>query len=214
MKPLVAFFSATGNTEYVAKTISELLNCDLYEIVADPLYTKDDLDWNEKRSRSSKEMNDPHCRPSIAYPLENAAEYDTIYLGFPIWWDVAPRIINTFLESYDFSGASIIPFATSGGSTLEKALPSLRRSAKGANIHDGSMLNNASKASIAAWLNDLNLTYLPSNTKFETMTDEEKKKELFRRQKETLDTFLENGAISKEDYEKSLSYLKEKMGMN
>lgn len=213
MKPLVAYFSATGNTEAVAKTIAELLNCDSFEIVADPLYTKDDLNWNNEKSRSSIEMKDESSRPAVKELIDDIGQYNTLFLGFPIWWYVAPRIIQTFLETYDLSGMTIIPFATSGGSGLGKTIDILKKSAMEASFHEGKMLNNCSKAMIASWLNELMLTYKPGNTKFETMTDEEKKQDLFLRQQAILENFLEKKAISKEDYERSLKQLKEKMGM-
>lgn len=213
MKALVAYFSATGTTEAVAKTIASLLECDIYEIVPDPLYTKDDLNWNNTKSRSSVEMKEENSRPAIKSPAVNIEQYDRIFLGFPIWWYIAPRIINTFLESYDLSDITIIPFATSGGSGMGQTVDHLRPSALEARFTEGRMLNNTSTAAIAAWLNDLSLTYLPSNTKFESMNDHEKKTDLFNRQKKTLDTFLARKAITQEDYEKSLSQLKEKMGM-
>ena len=212
MKTLVAYFSATGTTEYPANIIAELLKSDIFEIVPAELYTADDLNWNNQKSRSSVEMKEG-IRPALDHNLISIAEYDLIFLGFPIWWYTAPTIINAFLESYDFSDKTIIPFATSGGTGIEKAAKDLKKSAPEADIKTGKLLNNTSKASIARWLSEIHLAYLPSNTKFETMSDDEKKHDLFFRQKATLDTFLERKAISKEDYDKSLSQLKEKMGI-
>ena len=127
-KKLVAYFSASGVTEKMAKTLAEVTGADLFEIQPVVPYTTADLDWMNKKSRSSVEMNDPTFRPAIAGKLEGMDQYDLVFVGFPIWWYVAPTIINTFLESYDFSGKTIVPFATSGGSgmgnTNEKLAPS------------------------------------------------------------------------------------------
>lgn len=127
-KCLVVYFSASGVTKRVAEKLANVVEGDIYEIVPEKPYTTTDLDWMNKNSRSSIEMKDHFSRPAISCKLNNMAEYDVIYLGFPIWWYVAPTIINTFLESYDFSNKTIIPFATSGGSemgnTIEKLKPS------------------------------------------------------------------------------------------
>ena len=121
-KILVAYFSASGVTERAAKEIAKEVNGDLFEIRPREPYTEADLDWIDKGSRSTKEMNDPDCRPEIAKTVENIEQYDIVFLGFPVWWYVEPRIVDTFLESYDFSGKAIIPFATSGGSGISRAL--------------------------------------------------------------------------------------------
>lgn len=115
-KALVAYFSASGVTARLAQNLALAVDGDLYEIKPKVPYTSADLNWNDKNSRSSREMEDKSSRPEIAGKLENMDEYDTIFVGFPIWWYIAPTIINTFLESYDFSGKTVIPFATSGGS--------------------------------------------------------------------------------------------------
>lgn len=115
-KTLVAYFSCTGNTRQLAKTLSDVVDGDLYEITPATPYTDVDLDWTNEMSRSSVEMKDKSSRPAISGKLENMKDYEVIFVGFPIWWYVAPTIINTFLESYDFSGKTIIPFCTSGGS--------------------------------------------------------------------------------------------------
>lgn len=117
-KTLVAFFSVSGVTKKVAEKISIAAEADLYEIKPEDAYTKEDLNWNNKNSRSSIEMNDPNSRPSIADKVDNFEEYDVIFVGFPIWWYIAPTIINTFIESYDFSGKTVVTFCTSGGSGL------------------------------------------------------------------------------------------------
>ena len=115
-KILVAYFSASGETRHLAKTLSKAIEADLYEIEADPAYSTADLDWTNKRSRSSLEHADPGIRPRIAKPLDDMDAYDAVLVGYPIWWGDAPNIIRTFLESYDFSGKTVVTFATSGGS--------------------------------------------------------------------------------------------------
>jgi len=117
-KTLVTYFSVSGVTKKVAEKISIAAGADLYEIKPEDPYTKEDLNWNNKNSRSSIEMNDPNSRPSIADKVDNFEEYDVIFVGFPIWWYIAPTIINTFIESYDFSGKTVVTFCTSGGSGL------------------------------------------------------------------------------------------------
>ena len=120
MKKIVAYFSASGVTKAVAEALAEAAQADIFEIKPKTLYTKADLDWRNEKSRSSVEMKDPASRPQIAGMVENMEEYDVVYVGFPIWWYKAPTIINTFLESYDFSIKTIVPFATSGSSGLGK----------------------------------------------------------------------------------------------
>ena len=117
-KVLVAYFSATGTTEAVAKTLAQAAKADLYEITPEKPYTTADLDWTNKSSRSTVEMKDKTSRPSIKGKCEKMAQYDIVFVGYPIWWGVAPTIVNTFLESYDFSGKTIVPFCTSGGSGI------------------------------------------------------------------------------------------------
>ncbi len=137
MKTLVACFSASGVTARLAKTLADALSADLFEIKPKVPYTKADLDWMNKKSRTTLEMNDPKSRPEIAGIPENIAEYDRIFLGFPIWWYVAPTIINTFLESCDLSGKTIIPFATSGGSAMGATNERLAPSCPGAKLLPG-----------------------------------------------------------------------------
>ncbi len=127
-KNLVAYFSASGTTANVARNMAAASGADLYEIVPAQPYTSDDLNWMNKKSRSSVEMNDPGSRPELQNHGANIDQYDTIFVGFPIWWYVAPTIINTFLEAYDFSGKKIVLFATSGGSGFGKAVQSLQKS--------------------------------------------------------------------------------------
>lgn len=143
-KTLVAYFSASGTTMDVASRLARMTDSDLFAIVpADP-YTSADLDWRDKQSRSTLEASDPSCRPVITSQIEDIEDYDTIFLGFPIWWYVAPAIINTFLESYDLTGKTVVLFATSGGSGMGKTASILRASAPGAKIVDGGVLNNVS----------------------------------------------------------------------
>ncbi|MBE6115245.1 MAG: flavodoxin [Erysipelotrichaceae bacterium] len=119
-KVLVAYFSASGVTAKVASELAETNNADLFEIRPEVLYTAADLDWRDKQSRSTVEMADPNCRPAICGCVENMNEYDTVFVGFPIWWGREPSVVDTFLEQYDFSGKRIIPFCTSGGSGIGK----------------------------------------------------------------------------------------------
>lgn len=140
-KTLVAYFSASGKTEKVAKNLAEAVGADMYEIKPEIPYTKADLNWMDKKSRSSVEMKDKRFRPAIVDKDANVAEYDIVFVGFPIWWYVAPTIINTFLESYDFSGKRIILFATSGGSGFGNTVAELKASAPGAEIVEGKLLN-------------------------------------------------------------------------
>lgn len=125
-RKLVVYFSATGVTKRVAETLAEAIGADLFEIRPEIPYTADDLDWTDQNSRSTREMRDPESRPAIAVRAENMQAYGVVFLGFPIWWYKAPAIVNTFLESYDFSGKTVIPFATSGGSGMGKTEQFLR----------------------------------------------------------------------------------------
>ncbi|MBR3160619.1 MAG: flavodoxin [Atopobiaceae bacterium] len=154
-KTLVAYFSASGTTAKVAKDLATAMSADLFEIAAAQPYTRADLNWNDKGSRSSIEMNDESCRPAIAGTVDDVEAYDTVFVGFPVWWYVEPRIIDTFLEAYDFSGKTIVPFATSGGSGLGRAPKRMRALAPGATVLPGGTLNgHPSKAKLAAWAED------------------------------------------------------------
>ena len=153
-RKLVAYFSASGVTAKVAENLSDALGADLFEIVPKVRYTKADLDWRDKTSRSTIEMNDPSSRPVIEALRDNVADYDTIYVGFPIWWYVAPTIINTFLESYDLAGKTIIPFATSGGSDMGKTNEKLEPSCPGATLKPGKVFSmNTTRQELADWAN-------------------------------------------------------------
>lgn len=154
-KKLVAYFSASGITRKVAEMIAEAADCDIYEITPKVAYTKADLNWMDKKSRSSVEMNDKKIRPELADNTIDISGYDEIILGFPIWWYVAPTIINTFLEAYDFAGKKIVLFATSGGSGFGNTVKELQPSAPNAQIVEGRLLNRASKAEITDWVNTL-----------------------------------------------------------
>ena len=155
-KMLVAYFSASGVTAKAAWKLSEAAGADLYEIKPEVPYSRADLDWTNKKSRSSVEMNDPASRPAIEGKMEDMEQYDVIFVGFPIWWYVAPTIINTFLESYDFSGKTIVPFATSGGSGLGKTNERLAPSCPGATLLKGKMLNGSlSQEELKAWAQSL-----------------------------------------------------------
>ena len=149
---LVAYFSVTGITASVAKTLSEITNADMHEIIPAVPYTADDLNWTNKNSRSSIEMSDLSSRPEIANRVENMDQYDVIFLGFPIWWYVAPTIINTFLESYNLSGKTVILFATSGGSGFGRTLEKLEDSCSGAILKEGRVFNGTlDKEELAQW---------------------------------------------------------------
>ncbi len=155
-KTLVAYFSASGTTAKVAKNLAEAVGADLYEIKPAEPYTQADLNWMDKKSRSSVEMNDKSSRPALADKDADISSYDQILLGFPIWWYVAPTIINSFLESYDFSGKKIVLFATSGGSGFGKAVDGLKGSAADVVITEGKILNgNPSPDELKAWVNTL-----------------------------------------------------------
>ncbi|MGN0431005.1 MAG: flavodoxin [Lachnospiraceae bacterium] len=147
-KKLVAYFSAGGTTRKVAEMIAETAEADLYEIVPKQPYSKADLNWMDKKSRSSVEMSDKKYRPEITDTDANIDRYDEVILGFPIWWYVAPTIINTFLESYDFSGKKIVLFATSGGSGFGNTVRELQPSAPNAVIEEGKVFNRTTKQEI------------------------------------------------------------------
>ena len=158
MNALVAYFSVSGNTAKAAKALAKAAGADLYEIKPAVPYTGADLNWMDKGSRSSVEMSDKHSRPALADTDAPIAGHDVIFLGFPIWWYVAPTIVNTFLESYDFTGKTIILFATSGGSGLGKSAVSLRASVPGARIVDGRLLNGRLNADeLKTWVSGLKL---------------------------------------------------------
>ena len=157
-KTLVAYFSASGVTKKLAQTLADAIGADLFAIEPKVRYTKADLNWMDKQSRSTIEMQNPASRPEIAEKLPSMADYDVVFLGFPIWWYVAPTIINTFLESYDFSGKTIALFATSGGSPMGRTLEILRPLCN-ASVKwlPAKMLNGATDSDLNAWLKSLKL---------------------------------------------------------
>lgn len=156
MKTLVTYFSATGTTKSAAEFIANTINADIFEIQPKVPYTAADLDWRNSESRSSKEMSDKSYRPEIVGTCENIRDYDTILVGFPIWWYIAPTIINTFLESCDLNGKTVVLFATSGGSNFGKTVENLKNSCIGCKITEGKLLNgNLNKEEILNWVNKI-----------------------------------------------------------
>ncbi len=154
-KILTAYFSASGITAKAAKEIARITNSDLFEIRPQIPYTKADLNWTDEKSRSTSEMQNPASRPEIADKVTDMETYDIVFIGFPIWWYVAPTIINTFLESYDFSGKTIIPFATSGGSEMGKTNEKLAVSCPKATLLDGKAVNRMTKQELKDWINQM-----------------------------------------------------------
>ena len=154
-KTLVAYFSATGTTMEAATKLAKVANADLHEIVPEVPYTPADLNWRDKSSRSSVEMADKSSRPAIANKVENMEQYDTVFVGYPIWWYIAPTIINTFLEQYDLTGKTIVPFFTSGGSGAGETMKYLKPSAPGANWVDPKNLNYMGEAEMKSWIDSL-----------------------------------------------------------
>lgn len=156
-KILVAYFSCTGHTKAAAMDVAEILNADTFEIVPAQAYTPDDLDYNVENCRANVEQKDLKARPAIKNKIENFAQYKTIVIAYPIWWHEEPRIIDTFVESYDFAGKVIVPVCTSGGSEIEASVKNLRDLCKGADVKDGKRLGIISKDEVKAWLDSLKL---------------------------------------------------------
>ncbi len=157
-RKLVAYFSVSGTTAQVAEKLAEAIGADIFTIEPEVPYTEADLNWMDKKARSTVEMNNPNSRPAIAAKRDNMAEYDVIFVGFPIWWYVAPTIINTFLESYDLSGKVIVPFATSGGSSMGQTNARLAPSCKGAKLLEGKVFKrSAGHKELALWVENLNI---------------------------------------------------------
>ncbi len=151
-KALVAFFSASGVTKKLSEKLANAIGADLFEIVPEQLYTDADLNWRDKQSRSSVEMNDRSCRPAITSKIDDMSGYDVVFVGFPVWWYREPSIIDTFAESYDFSGKTIVPFATSGGSDIGDSGKNIAELTKGARVDVGRKFSaNASEADLKAW---------------------------------------------------------------
>ena len=151
-KTLVAYFSVSGTTAKVAKKMAEAIGADLFEIKPETPYTGADLNWQNKNSRSSVEMNDRSSRPAIAVKVADMPQYDVVFVGFPVWWYREPSIIDTFMESYDFAGKTVIPFATSGGSGLGDSAANMQKLAKGAKVVNGKRFSgSASAEELKAW---------------------------------------------------------------
>ena len=151
-RKLVAYFSASGTTAKVAETLADAIGADIFELTPAVPYTTEDLNWRDTNARSTVETKNPASRPAIARKRSNMDEYDTIFLGFPIWWYVAPTIVNTFLESYDLAGKTIVPFATSGGSDMGRTNERLRPSCPGATLQKGCVFQGTiSRAELAKW---------------------------------------------------------------
>ena len=151
-KTLVAYFSASGTTAKVAKKMAEAIDADLFEIKPETPYTGADLNWQNKNSRSSVEMNDRSSRPAVAVKVADMPQYDVVFVGFPVWWYREPSIIDTFMESYDFAGKTVIPFATSGGSGLGDSAANIQKLAKGAKVVNGKRFSgSASAEELKAW---------------------------------------------------------------
>ncbi|MCR5631972.1 MAG: NAD(P)H-dependent oxidoreductase [Eubacterium sp.] len=152
---LVAYFSASGVTAGVAKRLADAAGADLYEIAPEQVYTKADLNWMDKESRSSVEMNDRSARPAIATKVENMNQYDTVFVGFPVWWYREPSIIDTFMEAYDFSGKKVVPFCTSGSSGIGDTYKNLQELAPGATVVEGKRLaKGVSESDLSAWVKE------------------------------------------------------------
>ena len=151
-KSLVVYFSCTGNTKSVAEKIAQLKGADLYEIVPAEPYTNEDLNYNHKSYRANREMDDPSARPAIGNNTVDISAYDTVYIGYPIWWGTMPRIINTFLDTYDLSGKTVMPFCTSGGSGVSKTVSDIKAEEPAADVRDGLRASGSSDSSIDEWI--------------------------------------------------------------
>ena len=154
-KVLVAYFSATGTTARAAQKVADATGGELYAITPTQPYTDADLDWNDKQSRSSVEMNDPKARPALGGKRLDVSDYDVVFIGYPIWWDLAPRIINTFIESHDLKGKTVISFATSGSSSIANSAATLKRTYPALNWKEGRLLNRADEKTIRTWIDRL-----------------------------------------------------------
>ena len=154
-KVLVAYFSATGVTARAAQKVAEATGGEVYAITPAKPYTDADLDWNDKQSRSSVEMNDPKARPALGGERLDVSEYDIVFIGYPIWWNQAPRLINTFIESHNLKGKTVIPFATSGGSTIAGSAATLKHSYPALKWKEGRLLNSADEKTLRTWIERL-----------------------------------------------------------
>lgn len=156
-KAVVVYFSATGTTKNVAEKLAAAINADILAIEPEQPYTNADLDWNDSQSRSSVEMNDPKSRPAVKAPAKSIAGYDVVFIGYPIWWDLAPTVVNTFIESNNLNGKTAVPFATSGGSSIRNSAAQLKKLYPGINWKEGKLLNSASEKTISKWIESLNI---------------------------------------------------------
>lgn len=156
-KTLVVYFSATGTTEEAANKIASVTGGDIMAIEPAQPYSSADLDWNDRNSRSSIEMNNPESRPQIKPATKNISDYDVVFIGYPIWWDLAPTVVNTFIESNDLKGKTVIPFATSGGSSIRNSVSKLKSSYPEISWKEGKLLNGTSEKAIAGWIESLAL---------------------------------------------------------
>lgn len=156
-KTLVVYFSATGTTKKAADKIASVTGSDTMAIIPVQPYTNADLDWNDRNSRSSVEMNNPESRPQIKPATKNISDYNVVFIGYPIWWDLAPTVVNTFIESNDLKGKTVIPFATSGGSGIRNSVSKLKSSYPEISWKEGKLLNGTSEKAIAGWIESLDL---------------------------------------------------------
>lgn len=158
-KSIVVYFSCTGNTKAVAEEIADQTGSDLQEIVPEEPYTEEDLNYNDDSCRANVEMNDPQSRPAISNTIENLSDYDTIYIGYPIWWGSLPRIMNTFFDTYDFSGKTIVPFCTSGSSGISQSVSVIREAEPEAQVKEGLQVSSAgaddSSDEVSRWLEEI-----------------------------------------------------------
>ena len=159
-KTLVVYFSATGTTKQVAEKLAAAADADICEIAPSQPYTAADLNWHNSQSRSSIEMNSPESRPKIRAINVDLKDYNVIFLGYPIWWDLSPRAVNTFIESYDMTGKTVIPFATSGGSSIAGSVAALKKSYPNINWVDGNLLNGFNEKRLKTWCNKLGISTL------------------------------------------------------
>ena len=153
-KVLVVYFSATGTTRQVARQIATMADADICEIVPKKLYSSADLDWTNQQSRSSVEMNNPKARPEIKAVSVNVRQYDYIFLGYPIWWNLAPRTVNSFIEAADLAGKTVIPFATSGSSTIANSVAVLKKSYPKIKWQTGKLLNRVGEKEMGTWVSE------------------------------------------------------------
>lgn len=156
-KTAVVYFSATGTTKNIAEQIAASAKADLIEIQPEKTYSSADLDWTDKQSRSSVEMNNPDSRPAVKAATKPLSDYDVVFLGYPIWWDLAPRVVNTFIEANGLDGKRVIPFATSGGSGISNSVETLKREYPAIKWEEGKLINRGSEGTIDRWIDSLNV---------------------------------------------------------